>query len=319
MVLVATAVLLPSATAFSSPIRTLRPSRLNAPLVPPTGVLFGAYVNQDDAWRGNEDAFAKVERFEALIGRPLAVDLHYYDWLDSFPGALEQWDVAHGRIPLITWRGTSLEAINDGRYDSLIRARAVAVKELGSPVFIRWGWEMNGNWYAHSGALNMPKGPAQFVAAWRRLHRIFASAGAENAVWVWCPNANSVPDVPWNSWARYYPGDAFVDWVGIDGYNWGATRSGARWRSFADIIRPIYNEYAARKPIMIAETASAEAGGDKAAWIRSLHDALVRDFPAVKALLWFEVSKETDWRAESSPASLAALRALAGSRYFGDR
>jgi hypothetical protein len=69
---------------------------------------------------------------------------------------------------------------------------------------------------------------------------------------------------------------------------------------------------------MIAETASAEAGGNKAEWIRSLQNALVRDFPAVKALLWFEVSKETDWRAESSDASLTALRSLVQSRYFGN-
>jgi beta-mannanase len=276
-------------------------------------------VNPDDKWSGNDDALAKIERFEALIGRPLAVDIHYYYWLDSFPGALEEWDLAHGRIPLITWRGTTLAAINAGRYDSLIRARAIAVKELGSSVFIRWGWEMNGDWYAHSGALNKPNGPGQFVAAWRRIHRIFAAAGATNAVWVWCPNANSVPDEPWNSWTKYYPGDAFVDWVGIDGYNWGASTSGSTWQSFADIIRPVYDDYAARKPIMIAETGSAETGGDKAAWIRSLNNALVHDFPAVKALLWFEVSKEADWRAESSPASLAAVRALADSPYFSAR
>jgi hypothetical protein len=292
---------------------------VNVPLVPRAGALFGAYVNPNDTWSGTDDALAKVQRFEALIGRPLAIDLHYYDWADAFPGALEQWDLAHGRIPLISWHGTTLAAINDGRYDSLIRTRALAVKELGSPVFMRWGWEMNGDWYAHSGAQNRPNGPAQFVTAWRRIHRIFAAAGATNAVWVWCPNANSVPNEAWNAWRRYYPGDAFVDWVGIDGYNWGASRSGSTWRSFADIIRPLYDDYAGRKPIMIAETASAETGGDKAAWIGSLSAALVREFPAVKALLWFEVSKEADWRAESSPASLAALRSLADSRYFRAR
>jgi hypothetical protein len=321
VLIVAAAVLLPSASASSSTIATgthsLPTSRLNAKLVPNTGLLFGAYVNQDNTWRGNDDAFAKVAAFETLIGRPLAIDLHYYDWTDVFPSGLEEWDIAGGRIPLITWGGSSLDAINAGRYDSLIRARAASVKQLGAPVFMRWGWEMNGNWYAHAGALNMPNGPAKFVAAWRRIHRIFAAVGAENAVWVWSPDATSAPNEPWNSWRSYYPGDAYVDWVGIDGYNWGTTESWSTWQSFADIIRPIYSDYAGRKPIMIAETASAEAGGDKATWIRSLGNALSRDFPAVKALLWFEVSKETDWRAESSDASLAAFRALVQSQYFG--
>jgi len=97
-----------------------------------------------------------VAAFETLIGRPLAIDLHYYDWTDDFPSGLEESDIAHGRIPVITWRGSSLDAINAGFYDPLIRARAAAVKQLGAPVFLRWGWEMNGNWYAHAGPLNMP-------------------------------------------------------------------------------------------------------------------------------------------------------------------
>jgi hypothetical protein len=291
-------------------------SALGAKLVPGGGALFGAYVNQDDTWQGEEDAFAKVEAFEALIGRPLAIDMHFYDWTDAFPSGLEQWDVANGRIPLITWRGANLAAIGTGRYDELIRERAVAVKRLGAPVFLRWGWEMNTNLFAHAGPLNMPNGPAKFVAAWRRIHRIFDAAGAANVVWVWCPNAESLPHAPWNAAARYYPGDEFVDWVGVDGYNWGTTQRWSRWQTFADIVRPTYDAYAARKPIMVAETASAETGGDKAAWIRSLQSGLARDFPAVKALVWFEVSKETDWRAESSDASLAAFRSLAQSSYF---
>jgi hypothetical protein len=287
-----------------------------AKLVPGNGLLFGAYVNPDNTWHGNDDVFAKVGAFEALIGRHVAIDLHYYDWADVFPSGLEEWDLSGNRVPLITWRGASLSAINSGRYDSLIRARARGVKSLVSPVFMRWGWEMNGNWFPHSGPLNMPDGPAKFVAAWRRIHKIFDAAGARNAVWVWCPNVESVPNDAWNQWKSYYPGDSYVDWVGLDGYNWGTTQSWSRWQELADIIRPVYRDYAGRKPIMISETASAEAGGDKAAWIQNARTTLMRDFPAVKAMLWFEVSKEADWRAESSAASLAAFRSVAQDPYF---
>jgi hypothetical protein len=291
-------------------------TNMSGKLVPRTGLLLGAYVDPDDAWRGNDDVFAKIDAFEALIGRPLAIALHYYDWADVFPSGLEQWDLAGDRIPLISWRGTRLDAINSGRYDSLIRARARSVKSLGAPVFVRWGWEMNGNWFAHAGALNMPDGPAKFVAAWRRIHKIFDAAGAKNVVWVWCPNAQSTPDEEWNQWGRYYPGDAFVDWVAIDGYNWGTTQSWSTWQNLADIVGPFYRDYAGRKPIMISETASAEAGGDKAAWIRNAQTTLIRDFPKVKAMLWFEVAKEADWRVESSAASLAAFRSLAQDSHF---
>jgi Glycosyl hydrolase family 26 len=295
------------------------PGRSAAKLVPGSGLLFGAYVNPENVWRGNDDAFAKVEAFESLLGRSLAIDLHYYDWTDVFPSGLEEWDISHGRVPLVSWQGASLDAINGARYDSLVRQRALEIRQLGAPVFLRWGWEMNGNWYAHAGPVNMPDGPRKFVAAWRRIYRIFASVGASNVVWVWCPNASSVPNEGWNSWRKYYPGDAYVDWVGIDGYNWGSTQPGSTWQSLSEIIEPIYRDYASRKPIMVAETASAEAGGDKSAWIRSAGAALVRDFPALKAFVWFEVAKETDWRAESSPAALSAFRSLVGSPYFNAR
>src|SRR5256885_2213761 len=66
------------------------------------------------------------------------------------------------------------------------------------------------------------------------------------------------PAAPWNHWTHYSPGDAYVDWVGIDGYNWGTTQSWSSWSSFASLVRPVYSDYAGRKPIMIAETASAE-------------------------------------------------------------
>jgi beta-mannanase len=236
-----------------------------------------------------------------------------------FPSGLEEWDIAHGRVPLVSWHGANLDAINRGTDDSMIKQRALELKRLGASVFLRWGWEMNGDWYAHAGALNMPNGPAKFVAAWRRIHRIFGSVGATNVAWVWCPNATSVPGEAWNAWRHYYPGDSYVDWVGIDGYNWGVTRPGTRWQSLSEIIGPIYRDYASKKPIMVAETASAEARGDKAAWIRSIGTALARDFPAVRAFLWFEVDKEIDWRAESSRAALSAFRSLVRGAYFNSR
>jgi hypothetical protein len=285
-------------------------------LAPLSGALLGAFVNPDNAWRGNDDSFAKVRAFESLIGRTLDIDLHYYAWDNVFPSGLEQWDIAGGRIPLITWYGTKLDDINSGASDVLIRARAAGVRKLGAPVFIRWGWEMNGDWYPHSGAQNMPDGPTKFIEAWRRIHRLFDEAGATNAVWVWSPNFESKPKAAWNNWLNYYPGDKFVDWVGIDAYNWGTSQRWSGWRSLADLVKPIYTRFAARKPIMIAETASAEVGGSKARWIHDAAQAISRDLPAVKALVWFDVDKETDWRVDSSAPALAAFRELAQDPYF---
>jgi hypothetical protein len=297
--------------------------RTGAALVPSAGALLGAYVDDVGRWVDDTTAEAGVERFEAAIGRPLDIDHHYYAWTDRFPTGLERWDVANGRIPMISWSGTRLDDILSGRFDAMIRQRASDVRALGAPVFLRWGWEMNGDWASHDGSHNNDSGttdgPQKYVAAWRRIHDLFAAEGTTNAVWVWSPNATDVPAASWNHWTRYYPGDAYVDWVGIDGYNWGTTQPWSSWTSLASLLQPVYADYAGRKPIMVAETASAEQGGDKAAWLDAARSALESRFPAVAALVYFETVKEADWTVRSSPRALASFRALAADSYFEQR
>jgi len=297
---------------------TVRPS---AELVPGSGALIGAYVDPDGLWSGNATQQNEITSFESRIGRKLAIVQHYYSWTNTFPSGLEQWDIAGGRTPLVSWAGISLDAILSGSYDAMIRARADGMKALGAPVFLRWCWEMNGNWYpcdgTHNNTPGTTDGPAKFVAAWRHIHDLFAAQGATNVVWVWSPNNDNVPSVSWNHFTNYYPGDAYVDWVGIDGYNWGSTRSWSTWRSFSSLFSSVYSAYAARKPIMIAETSSAEQGGNKADWITAARATIQSQFPAIAAVMWFDVLKENDWRVDSSGGSFAAFMGLAGSRYFG--
>ena len=178
MVAVGTTVVAGAATS-SHPVSKVRASP-RALLVPQSGALFGAWVDPDGRWTGNANAEAEVSSFEKQIGRRLDIDHHYYAWTDRFPSGLEQWDLAHGRTPLITWKGTSLAEITSGRDDAMIRARAKAVRALRKPVFLRWGWEMNGSWSEWGGDQNggAGVGPTAFVAAWRHIHDIFRKQGA---------------------------------------------------------------------------------------------------------------------------------------------
>src|SRR2546428_4989590 len=80
-------------------------------LAPAQGALFGAYVDPDGAWSGNQAAQSDVQAFESQIGRKLDIDQHYYSWSNSFPSGLEEWDISAGRIPLVSWAGTSLDTI----------------------------------------------------------------------------------------------------------------------------------------------------------------------------------------------------------------
>jgi Glycosyl hydrolase family 26 len=308
---------LASAAVSGDPGRASRPP---GPLVPKQGALLGAWADNVGHWVDDATAEAAVVRLEGQIGRKLAVDHHYYAWTDSFPTALEQWDVANGRIPLISWGGTALGPILNGDYDQMIRARADAVRAFSSSVFIRWAWEMNGNWSpydgTHSNHPGQTDGPALYVQAWRHIHDIFQQEGVKNAVWVWCPNASDVPAQSWNHWTNYYPGDAYVDWVAVDAYNWGNTQSWSSWTDLSPMIGGVYGDYAARKPIMIAETASTERGGNKATWLQTVQSSLKSKFPSVAALVYFDQAKEVDWQVDSSASSLSAFKALANDRYF---
>jgi hypothetical protein len=265
----------------------------------------GAYVNPSNRALTAAEADAAFERFESRVGRTLGIRSYFVAWDEPFPAESHVADTLAGRTPLLAWYPPrDLASIAAGKWDALVRERAVAAAALRHPLFVRFASEFNGEWSGISGRQR------DFVAAWRHLVKLFRRAGAENVRWVWCPYALR-PRTRNENWRTYWPGGEYVDWIGMDGYNWGSSRPWSSWQSFGEIFEGLYADYARRKPIMICEVASAEVGGDKAAWIRDMHRSLGRRFAAVRAVAWFDVDKETDWRVASSRASLAAFRALA--------
>lgn len=288
-------------------------------LVPPSGALLGAFVSSTGTGWAADDVTAR----EAQLGRNFDIDHRFQNWTTPFPTLADGWDIQSGRVPMVTWQPntTTLDAINAGASDDLLRARARDVAAFGQPMFLRFGHEMNADWYPWGGVNNnttgRQDGPTKYIAAWRHVHDLFVAAGATNAVWVWCPNRSSIPNLAWNRAQNYYPGDAYVDWVCIDGYNRDATK----WRSFTTLFSAIYTTYAGRKPIMIGETSSVEGGaGQKAKWINDAATAMQRRFPSVAAFVWFDTQKNgLDLRIDSSASSLEAFRSLALNPYFRTR
>ena len=85
--------------------------------------------------------------------------------------------------------------------------------------------------------------------------------------WVWSPY---VACGSCTAFYKVYPGDAYVDWVALDGYNWGTSQSWSSWQTMAQIFPKSYDavtRLAPRKPFMIAEIAPPEVGGNKPACI----------------------------------------------------
>ena len=120
--------------------------------------------------------------------------------------------------------------------------------------------------------------------------------------------------------ADVYPGDAYVDWVGIDGYNGGSALGWGGWIGPEELFAPTIREIRAftSKPLVLTEVASAEAGGSKAQWIREFLDVVLPRHPEITGFVWVEANREADWRIVSSETAAAAFAAGVTSPRFGD-
>lgn len=178
--------------------------------------------------------------------------------------------------------------ILNGQYDDFLHAYAADVARFGHPVLFRPFNEMNGDWCTYS-AYWAGRDTNTYVELYRYVYNIFEEEGAnKNTLWIWNANEKSFPDFAWNAIDNYYPGDEYVDIVGLTGYNTGDYYDGETWRSFKDIYDPIMDKMASqyKQPFMITEFASASHGGDKAAWVEDMFDS-IQDYPRIKVAIWW--------------------------------
>lgn len=222
---------------------------------------------------------------------------------------LEMWDPSQG----VNQPAYRLSSIATGAYDPYLRQWARDARAFGHEVWIRPLHEMNGVWYPWGGTVN-GNSPASFVAAWRHMREVFIQEGADNVRFVWCPNIESIPMSSANSISRYWPGDDYVDFMALDGYNFG-TGDGLKWRSFSSLYRPAYDEVCAlsAKPLFVAEVGCAPDGGDKSAWIADMFRVIPSAFPRIRGVSYFNARTHRDWRIEAEADSAAAFRSGANS------
>ena len=288
----------------------------------PRPMYWGAWIGSQLTGGEPPWEMGAARRFEAELGHGLSLLQFSAPFADcghspcdyySFPTREMEKIRRHGAIPLFSWnsgvsggnpRSFQLADLRSGRYDFHIRAFARAARDWGHPFFLRFDWEMNGDWFPWGVDGNEP---GDFIAAWRHVHDVFRRVGARNATWVWCPYARDEPLRP------FYPGHRYVDWTCLDGYNWGPeSPEPAPWRSFREIFTPAYRRVAGHiapgKPMLIAEVASSGDEAAKASWIEGMFAALRRGFPKIRGLVWFDkVDREVDWPLETSPAAAEAF------------
>src|SRR5437868_13983945 len=312
------------------------PPRVPGRLAPTHGSLMGVHSEDSSNIPPDQQGVFKLEQ---ALGRTMDINNHYHGAFDDIAkhgmGKLEQWDVEHGRIPLVGWGCTNSDSVIKGALDATIRQTAQKMKAFGHEFFMRYCWEMDGD--RKQGTV---KGPQKFIAAWQHMYRLFQEEQASNVIWVWTPNAAGFkagrkytggdPPGPY-----FYPGDDYVDWIASDGYNWGVSErnQGDRWRQAFEIFDE-FMVFARQhpKPIMIGEYGAQEQTRDpeaKPAWMHIAHDTFM-DQPKTEQCQWSGALKDVaavvyfdvnygghgDWRIMSSQASFDAYKEAALDPYY---
>jgi hypothetical protein len=265
-----------------------------AALTHPDGKFFGIEAD------GSPDSITPAMNVAASVGRNPNLLGQYVAWGDAFDKSAAARTVGYGALYYMAWEpfGTTVSSIAAGTSDGYLKRFAQAVHAFGGPVAISFGHEMNGDWYPWGTSKTTA---ADFVAAWRHIHDVFAAAGATNVIWVWNPNiVNPMPNV---ELAPYWPGDAYVNWVGITGY---FATTGPH--TFDGVYGPTMTEVRrfTTKPVIIAETA-VETGPDEVESIGNLI-AGVKASDDVLGFVWFDYDKNgVDWTLGGRPIARAAV------------
>ena len=270
----------------------------------PEKIMLGAFDNQ------SQNDFQHIIELEKSLNTTFPF-IHIYTAWGSKPEQrfpLTQVKAIHelGSVPMLTWEPwlvdfdqnehpelkdrdlrdkNGLKDITNGVYDFYLNKWMMDLKQFKHPIFIRWGHEMNDPYRYSWGPQN--NSPENFVAAWQYVVNYFKQSGINNIVWVWSPH------IAYGSFEAYYPGDDYVDWVGVGTLNYGTIAVWSEWWTFEEIFGTYYHELAYfKKPIVISEFGSLAVGGDRNEWYRKAICDIPQKYPQVKAVLFFHFNKD---------------------------
>ena len=286
-----------------------------APLVPSYGAMWGAWAAPGDT--------SAVAAFESTTGRRLDIVHQYYAFDTSWPNSADYGWAAGGRIlfanispryggGVYTW-----SSIAAGSEDSILNGLAGRLRAYGRLLFVSFDQEPEGRLGGSGFAA------ADYVNASRHIHNLFAADGVRNVVWVWnVSGATDATDLA--NFRALYPGDSYVDWIAWDPYNWNTCIHNYGWQTFDQVVAPFYNWVAgghlsagsAAKPYMLAEYGSVEgSAGAKGQWFLG-ESSSISGRPRIKAVVYFNESKDCNWPVTTSSSSVAGFRSAGLSCWF---
>lgn len=293
------------------------------PAVSTASLKFG--LATDNVSSGTEtDATAR------LVNESPSMISFYMDWTKSVNPTTLKAISDKGATPVITWEpwvstgGVNqptykLSTITAGAHDTYIKSWANTLKTYNKPVMLRFAHEMNGNWYPWSEQVN-GNAPGDYVAAWKHVVDVFRAEGATNVKWIWAPNVQQ----PGIDTTALYPGSSYVDYTGVDGFNWGSDQPWTGgWQEPWDVLDSSMVQIANLAPdkrMIVTEIASVESenGHSRTEWINNMVYYLnhwSETHPGqVEGFIWFDLNKENDWRIGSSTTSSDTMKSALANR-----
>lgn len=291
-------------------------------------IALGAYAN------GFTGAGTQLSQFESEIGAKVAIASSFRGWGDVFPDSTQLQDANSGHTMLIAWDLGATSATNflsfvQGKHNSYLAQEVAAAKKFGKTFYVRPWAEMNGDWQPFQptapGATATPAGGTygQFIAAWRYVVTYFRNHGATNVKWVFNPTTDTYAET--TPVSSIFPGAAYVDVLGLDGYNWG-TGGVFSWQSFASIYNTQYQRLTSldpSAPVWVCEFASKEPTENdgapvdpahtKSAWYQDMFSYVQTTATKISAVVFFDMNKERDWRLGSSGTTVSTVSTQARS------
>jgi len=185
-----------------------------------------------------------------------------------------------GGIPMINWKpmkdttGKIYEDISNGRYDDYLQHSAEMFRKFKSPVFLSFD---NGFDQMDQKPVNSKNLSAKFIVAWQYIYTFLNDLGVSNLTWVWNPR--------YATSASFYPGEKFVDWIGVSCLNYGDNVSDNDWYSFSQLYTTYRKSYGAyQKPVIITEFGTS-IGPDQPMWVKDGLKDIAEKYHEIKSLI----------------------------------
>ncbi len=259
----------------------------------------------DDGLSSFENAVGKQAKYRAVFihwGNESAFPMKWKTSIaDTGKTLVIFWEATNYNVGTVNQTAYNYDSVLNGNWDSYFTQFAKDAKAYGGEVILIPFSEMNGDWFPWAITQNN-NSPQKHIDAWRRIRNIFKDV--PNVKFGWAPNQVSVPNTTINQFENFYPGDAYVDYVGLDGFNFGTP-----WLTFDELFaKPLAKMKVYKKPIYIFSFASA-AGTLKDEWITDALKVQMYRHPEIKGWIWFNENKERDWRVNVDPIALNAFKA----------